>query len=166
LARVLVVHASKRGSTREVAEAVAATLGEHGLGTDVCPAAESPDVGAYDGVVVGTSLYMGRAHPAARSFLSRNRRALAAVPVAVFGMGPLTMDDKAVAGSRKQLDRALGKVPDVHPVAVAVFGGVVEPKRLPFPFSRMPASDARDWAAIHTWAAEVAEAVAPSTATR
>jgi menaquinone-dependent protoporphyrinogen IX oxidase len=81
-------------------------------------------------------------------------------------MGPMTMEDEAVAGSRKQLDRALAKVPDVHPVAVTVFGGVVEPKRLRFPFSRMPESDARDWAAIHTWAAEVAEAVAPSTATR
>jgi hypothetical protein len=50
------------------------------------------------------------------------------------------------------------KVPEVHPAAVAIFGGVVDPKRLRFPFNRMPASDARDWASIRAWAGSVGEA--------
>jgi hypothetical protein len=35
---------------------------------------------------------------------------------------------------------------------IAIFGGVVDPAKLRFPFSRLPASDARDWDAIHGFA--------------
>ena len=40
---------------------------------------------------------------------------------------------------------------------MAIFGGVVDPAKLHFPFSHMDATDARDWDAIHTWADEVTE---------
>jgi hypothetical protein len=39
---------------------------------------------------------------------------------------------------------------------VTVFGGVVDPKQLHFPFNRMPKTDARDWSEIAAWANEVA----------
>jgi menaquinone-dependent protoporphyrinogen oxidase len=100
---------------------------------------------------------MGRWHADARRFLTRHRETLATLPVAVFGMGPLTMEEREVESSRKQLERALAKVPDVEPVSITVFGGVVDPAKLRFPFSHMPASDARDWDAIRAWADEVAE---------
>ena len=154
---VLVAYATKRGSTREVAEAVAEELTIRGLETTVAPADEIADLAGFDGVVLGGSLYMGRWHADARSFLKRHREALAGVPLAVFAMGPLTMEDSDVAASRKQLDDALAKTPDVTPVTTAVFGGVIDPDKLHFPFSHMPASDARDWDAIGAWADEVAE---------
>jgi hypothetical protein len=37
---------------------------------------------------------------------------------------------------------------------------VVDPAQLRFPFSRMPASDARDWTEIEAWADRVAAALA------
>jgi hypothetical protein len=40
---------------------------------------------------------------------------------------------------------------------VAVFGSVVDPARLRFPFDRIAASDARDSDAIRQWASEVAD---------
>ena len=160
MARFLVAYATKRGSTREVAEAVAATLARQGLEVELRPAAEVGALEDYDGVVLGGSLYMGRWHEDARRFLRRHRRALAELTVAVFGMGPLTTKDRDVAGSRHQLEHALEKVPEVEPVAVAIFGGVVDPAKLHFPFSHMPASDARDWDAIRVWAEEVAAAAA------
>jgi menaquinone-dependent protoporphyrinogen oxidase len=153
---VLVAYATKRGSTREVAEAVAATLGEQGLRVELQPAGEVKDVSCYDGVVLGGALYMGRWHGDARRFLMRHREALALLPVAVFGMGPLTLAEKDVAGSRRQLERALAKAPEVEPVSVAIFGAVVDPAKLRFPFSRMPATDARNWDAIHAWSDKVA----------
>lgn len=149
---ILVAYASKHGSTAAVAEAVAATLTERGVAVDVRPAGDVDDVSAYVGVVLGGALYMGRLHADARRFLRRHRAALAAMPFAVFAMGPLTLAEKDVRASRAQLERALTAVPDVVPFAVAVFGGVIHRTELTFPFSRMAETDVRDWDAIHRWA--------------
>ena len=43
-----------------------------------------------------------------------------------------------------------------HPHFVTVFGGVVDPEKLRFPFNHMPKSDARDWSQIEAWAGQVA----------
>jgi menaquinone-dependent protoporphyrinogen oxidase len=161
---VLVAYATKAGSTREVADAVARTLREHGLEADVRSASEVGTLAPYGAVVLGTALYTGRVHREARRFLGRHREQLAERPLAVFAMGPKTLADDEVAASRAQLDRALAAYGELHPEPVAIFGGVVDPARLRFPFSRMPASDARDWDAIRGWADAVAAAVAPLVA--
>lgn len=156
---ILVAYGTKKGSTREVAESVAGTLREHGLNVDVQAASTVRDVAGYDGVVLGGAIYMGRWHSDARQLLERHRAALAALPVAVFGMGPKTLAEEDVEESRTQLAAALARVPEVEPVSLAIFGGVVDPAKLRFPFSRMPASDARDWDAIRAWAEDVAAAL-------
>ncbi len=155
---ILVAYGTKHGSTREVASAIAETLQEHGLDVDTFPAAQVGDLSPYAGVVIGGAIYMGRWHPDAVGFLERHRHALAATPVAIFGMGPRTVKEHDVRAAREQLLKALGKVPEVDPTAVAIFGGVIEPHTLRFPFNRIPASDARDWDAIRAWATEVASA--------
>lgn len=149
---VLVAYASKRGSTREVAEAVGAEIAARDFDVVVAAAATVEDIERFDAVVLGGALYMGRWHRDARHFLAKHRHALARRPFAVFGMGPQTMNEQAVAQSRAQLDRVLAKTPDVVPAAVAIFGGVFDPAKLRFPFNRIPATDARDWAAIEAWA--------------
>src|SRR5436305_11859585 len=116
--RALVSYGTKHGSTREVAEAIAETLRERGLEVDVLPADKVDDVTPYDGVVLGGAIYMGRWHPASIDFLRLHRHALAELPLAVFGMGPRELDAAAVAESRQQLDHALERVPEVHPVAL------------------------------------------------
>jgi menaquinone-dependent protoporphyrinogen oxidase len=155
-ARILVAYATKKGSTREVAEAIADTLAEEGLLVEVRPARDAVELGPFDAVVLGGCLYMGRWHADAVAFLRRHAGSLHGRPLAVFAMGPLTLEEKDVAGARAQLDRALMRIPDVAPATAAIFGGVVDPSRLRFPFSRMPASDARDPEAIAAWAREVA----------
>jgi menaquinone-dependent protoporphyrinogen oxidase len=152
---VLVTYASKHGSTAEVAEVLSAALCEQDIEVDVRRAEEVEDLDRYAGVVLGGALYMGRLHRDARRFLHRHRQTLAHLPFAVFAMGPRTLEPKDVASSRAQLDHALDRVPEITPFSVAVFGGVVDPQTLDFPFNRVPPSDARDWDAIHAWASEV-----------
>ena len=168
MTKILLAYASKHGSTREVAEAIAETLREHSLAVDLRAAGEVKAVSDYAAVVLGGALYTGRWHPDARRFLNRHSRALAARPVAVFAMGPHTLEPNEVESSRHQLDEALARVPELAPFAVAIFGGVVDPTRLHFPFNRMPASDARDWHAIREWteqlAARLARPPAPTVA--
>ena len=67
--KILIAYASKHGSTREVADVIAAELEPSGLEVEVRPARAVEDPGAYDAVVLGAPLYMGRWHGDALSFL-------------------------------------------------------------------------------------------------
>jgi menaquinone-dependent protoporphyrinogen oxidase len=153
---ILVAYGTKHGSTIEVAEAIASALRDEENDVEVAPAAAVRALDGYRAVVLGGALYMGRLHEDAADFLKRHRRTLQELPLAVFAMGPKTMAAGDVAASRKQLDHALAAVPELKPAAVAIFGGVVDPSKLRFPFKRMPASDARDWGAIDAWGHDVA----------
>jgi menaquinone-dependent protoporphyrinogen oxidase len=158
---VLVAYASKHGTTREVAESIARTLGERGLAVELMEARRVDDLTRYDAVVVGGGLYVARWHADARRLLKRNRKELAAKRLAVFGMGPDSLEDSKVAESRKQLDRALAATPELEPIAVTIFGGALEPESWRFPFNRLPAFDARDWDAIHRWAVDLVAQLSP-----
>jgi menaquinone-dependent protoporphyrinogen oxidase len=153
---VLVTYTTRYGSTQEVAEAIAATLRDHGLEVEVQPASEIRTLEGYGTVVLGAALYTGQWHRDARSFLKRHHKALSERPIAIFALGPLSSAEKEWQGSREQLDRALAKFPWLAPVAVELFGGVINPAKLHFPFNHMPAGDARDWTVIHAWADKLA----------
>ena len=162
MTRVLVAYASKNGSTAEVARSIGVTLSDAGHHVDVRDAAVATDVDCYDAVILGGSLYMGRWHADARSFLRRHRAALETRALSVFALGPVTLEEDKVAGSRKQLDKALEQL-GVAPQLVTIFGGAVDPAKLHFPFSRMTETDARDWVAIEAWAHEVDRRVVGTT---
>src|SRR5947209_1538341 len=104
---LLIAHASKHGSTEQVANEIAAALEEVGVAADVRPARAVRDAGEYAAVVLGAPIYMGRWHPDARAFLRRNREPLGRVPFAVFALGPVTERPEDWASSRAQLERAL-----------------------------------------------------------
>ena len=59
------------------------------------------------------------------------------------------------------LAKELAKFPWFNPVALQIFGGKYDPAKLRFPLNLFagaePASDIRDWAAIRTWASNLAE---------
>jgi menaquinone-dependent protoporphyrinogen oxidase len=153
---LLIAYGSKRGSTREVAEAIAKKLAEGEREVELRRAADVDDLTPYDGVILGGSLYFGRLHGDVVRFLAKHRRTLSELPVAVFALGPTTVEPNDLAASRAQLDKALEKARGVEPQSVAVFGGVIDPTKLRFPLSRMSPSDARDWDAIDAWADEIA----------
>ncbi len=152
---VLVAYATKRGSTREVAADVARVIRQSGIEVEISPAREVKSLDRFQAVVLGGALYMGRWHKDARRLLKRRRLELASLPLAVFAMGPTSGEPEALESASAELARALDNVPEVHPFSTAVFGGVIDPSKLSFPFKRMPAADARDWKAIENWADEV-----------
>jgi menaquinone-dependent protoporphyrinogen oxidase len=161
---VLVTYASKHGSTEEVALEIAGRLSAHGIVADVRATRDVSSLQGYEAVVLGSAIYMGRLHADARAFLHRHRAGLAERPLAVFAMGPRSLETDDVAGSRKALDAALAKEAPLEALSTAIFGGVLDPTQLHFPFNRMPAADARDWDAIRAWGDEAAERIAPQEA--
>ncbi len=158
---VLVGYATRYGSTQEVAEAVAATLRECGIAVDIQPVREVRTLAGFSAVVLGAPLFMFRWHKDALRFLSRHREALTERPVAVFTLGPThdPYDEKEWQDSWAQLDKELVKFPWLVPVALKMFGGKYDPSKLRFPINLLagkePASDLRDWTAIHAWASSL-----------
>jgi menaquinone-dependent protoporphyrinogen oxidase len=154
---LLVTYASKHGATREIAAEIAKVFRERGIATDLRSALEVDDVEPYDSIVLGAAIYVGRLHFDAIRFLERHRRELRSRAVAVYGVGPRDLEPDSVLHSRFQLLEELRGFRELDPVAVTVFGGVIHPEELRWPFSRMQPSDARDWDAIRVWAAELAQ---------
>lgn len=152
MARALIVYASKYGSVAEVARFVGGVLDEEGADCDVVDAREARRLEGYDLVVLGSGLYMSRLHGDARRFLRRHHEQLEQVPFAVFAMGPLSSDTEEKEKVRPQLEHGLERYPEITPVACEIFGGVIVPERMSFPFNRMPAGDHRDWDEIRRFA--------------
>jgi menaquinone-dependent protoporphyrinogen oxidase len=152
MTRVLIAYASKYGSVEEVARYVAAVLRDRGAGCAVMPAAEVDEAASYDLVVLGTGLYMGRMHRDARRFLTRHHKTLEDVPFAVFAMGPLSSEPAEKEKVQPHVQRTLARYAELEPSPVAIFGGVIDPEKLSFPFSHMPAGDHRDWNEIRDFA--------------
>jgi menaquinone-dependent protoporphyrinogen oxidase len=158
---ILVAYATRYGSTQEVAEHIAAVLLEAGHPVAIHPAGDVPSLEAFDAVVLGAPLYMGKWHRDARRFLSKHRAALAERPVAVFALGPLESTEEQMRDATEQLDKNLAKAPWLTPVDKEVFVGKFDPDNLTFPHNLLPLGDAlpvgdhRDWDAIRGWAGEL-----------
>lgn len=158
---ILVGYATKMGSTREVAEAVAEVLQETGYSVDFKPMREAGSLDRYDAVVLGAPLYMFRWHKDAKRFLRKHRAELQELPVAVFALGPFNDDEKEWNDVRAQLEKELANYSWFTPALVQVFGGRFDPAmmstwwRLLPAMKKIPASDIRDWEAIRAWAAEL-----------
>ncbi len=146
---VLIAYATRHGSARQVAEAIAEAMRERDAQVTLGPARRVRESAArFDLVVLGAPLYSGRWHRDAHRFLRHHRRELSGPPVAVFGMGPRTDTEEAWQRSRAQLDRALAKRGWLNPVMITVFGGVDPPG------NRRTHRDLRNWDTIAAWAAQ------------
>ena len=75
--QILVAYASGSGSTREVAEAIAAEIEKAGLTTLVQNVSEVSSITAYSGVVIGSSIRIGRWLPEATAAKAGERPARA-----------------------------------------------------------------------------------------
>lgn len=105
--RILGAVASKHGSTREIAEAVADELRATGVAADLREAGAVDDPGGYDAVILGSAIYMGNWLPEANEFATRHRELLVAVPMWLFGSGPLGAGDPQPHGDPADLAAVL-----------------------------------------------------------
>jgi menaquinone-dependent protoporphyrinogen oxidase len=155
---VLVTYATTDGSTKEVAVKIAGILRDRGLEPDIQPVKAVKTLVNYRAIVLGAPLKMYRLHKDARDFLWRFQKDLPDMKVAFFVLGPThdPYDEKEWEDSRVQLDKEMERYPYLNPVALELFGGKYDPKKLVIPArwfaGKTPASDIRDWEKIRVWA--------------
>ena len=161
---VLVAYASKRGSTAEIAEAIAETLRQSGLQVDCMAADQVKAVDAYDAVVLGSAVYIKRWRGDAKRFLRKHGGKLAQRPLWVFSSGPVGTpgSDDDTPPDWTEPPKIVDKVEQLGAREHVVFGGRVTPEGV------MPAMrawieeippehrDRRDWDEIRSWARGVA----------
>jgi menaquinone-dependent protoporphyrinogen oxidase len=130
---------------------------------DVRLAKEMTDLSPYRAVVVGSGIRVGKWLPEAVQFVERHQEALRRMPVAYF-LVCLTLKDDTEENRRTvaaYLDPLREQGPQVQPVDVGLFAGVMDYSKLSFMLRLMmkamgsPEGDFRDWEAIRAWASQV-----------
>jgi len=164
---VLVAYTSRAGSTRGVAERIAARLQTHGYAVHLDPLLGREEVTRFEAVVLGSPIYSGAWETEAVDFLLRNARALAGRPLWTYSVG--WVGKNGVTHDAKGLD-------EIQRLAPArehrFFAGALDAsdlkliQRIAFRRRGGQSGDLRDWAAIDAWADEIARQLTAITSAR
>lgn len=159
--KVLLVYASKCGSTAEVAQTVGQVLSQSGAAVDVLPVGKVHSLKGYDAVILGTAIRMFKPLGEMRRFVFWHKGTLARIPTAVFSVGLAMTEDTP----QNRVDAAKYIAPLVEQLtnnkSLAMFGGKLDYQTLPSFFrmafskdtsGKMAEGDYRNWETIHAWA--------------
>lgn len=162
MTRVLVVTASRHGSTAGIGQRIQAELRAQGVDAtlDDAPAARGPE--GFDAVVLGSAVYAARWMPAMKEYATRHQDALRARPVFLFSSGPLgdppvPAEAPPDAAAMVALTRAREHV---------TFAGSLRKEDLSLAEKAMvrmvkaPYGDFRPWPAVVAWARSIAARIA------
>jgi menaquinone-dependent protoporphyrinogen oxidase len=165
MSRVLVAYGTKHGATAEIAEHIGAILREEGHEAVVSAARDVTDPAAFDAVVLGSAVYMGRWRRDARALLKRVGLGDGVRRLWLFSSGP-GADDKPNPADRWMHPRKIREAGErLGARDQVVFGGRVPPDPGNFMersmLKRTPEDkrDARDFDAIADWARGIAAAL-------
>jgi menaquinone-dependent protoporphyrinogen oxidase len=162
MARVLIAFASKRGSTAEIADAIASAIRAAGHIVDCRPADGVKNLGPYDAVVLGSAVYMKRWRGDAKHFMRKHSKELSDTPFWVFSSGPVGDPAADADPSWYEPPRLIERAEALGLKGHTVFGGRV-PADPRGPIERTMVEntppefrDRRNWDEIRQWAETVA----------
>ena len=129
--KVLVVYASKCGSTGEIAKAVAEEIAKRGPAADVMPVEKVTDLTGYSAVVLGSAVRFGQWLAPAVGFAARFHDPLQRMPVAIFTAHIMALGESEEDRAARQAYIA-PVLKEITPVSTAFFAGKVDPDKLSF----------------------------------
>jgi len=160
---ILITYASRTGSTRGVAEAIAQSFSDNGIPVRVLPMQEVTNLSGYKAIIAGSAIQGKKWLPEAFQFLEKNKSELKSKPVAVF-LVCITLSMAKSEKYRPEVARWLDPVKAfVTPVSEALFAGELYLDKIPTFKDRLlyqisillgffKQGDHRDWKAIQSWA--------------
>lgn len=158
MTRVLVVAASKHGSTYDIATRIAHRLRAMNLHVVVSPPERVTDLDHYDAAVIGSAIYAGHWMQRARRFVDDSVDELSGIPVWFFSSGPLGSTD---GSSQGELDDVDGLVETTHARDHHIFAGHLEHdglgalEKIVVRAVGAPCGDFRNWLEVDQWAEAV-----------
>ena len=155
--KVLVVVASRHGSTQMIGDCIREELEATGHRAHLVEPELVDDVSGYDAVVLGSAVYGGRWLRSARKLAHRFERELVRMPVWLFSSGPLGDQPRSAPPPAD----ALELVHRLRAMDHQVFEGRLEPANLGFgeglatKVAGAPIGDFRQWPSIAAWARRI-----------
>lgn len=128
--KALVVYGTRYGTATGIAQEISRVLEDEGIETDLNNAKEIKnfDINAYDLVVIGSGIKMGKWTKDSLNFLKRNSTKLKDKKVALFVTCGAANDPKTRAeGQEKYLDEVAGKYLINRPVSTGLYGSYYDP---------------------------------------
>jgi menaquinone-dependent protoporphyrinogen oxidase len=164
LMTILIIAASKHGSTREIADTIGKELQQNGHQTELYDAKQAPALTGYEAVIIGSAIYMGSWLSEARDYVADNQAALANLPVWLFSSGPLGAENPQPTEPPIKIEELMTQTnARDHQIFVGKLDksslGMAE--KLIAKAVKAPYGDFRDWSAIRAWAGEIAAALSP-----
>lgn len=160
--RMLVAAESRHGSTREVADAIGRRLTAAGCRVDALTLEEVGALRPYDGVVLGSAIYLGRWLQPARRFVVERADEMRTRAVWLFSSGPIgspPFPDPETAFDPADVIEATGAREHRLFAGRLDYDGLGFRERLAVRAARVQEGDSRDWAAIEAWADQIAGTV-------
>ena len=134
--------------------------------TDMLPTDRVSDLAPNKAIVLGSAVYVGLWRKEAVAFLEANEKAMAKMPVWFFSSGPTGEGDPAQLMQGWRFPEAQQPIANrIQPRDIAFFHGVLDMKKvnlaekLVIKGLKAPVGDFRDWDAITSWAATIADAL-------
>lgn len=156
---VVIVVASKHGSTSAIAAAVGEELRNGGLAVSIIDADDADgSLDGYDAAVIGSAVYVGHWMKVARNFADAHRERLRGMPLWLFSSGPLGDGSEQA----DELADARAFAEDLQARDHRVFAGSLDKadlnlaERAAVRMVHAPYGDDRDWEEIRAWAKTIA----------
>jgi menaquinone-dependent protoporphyrinogen oxidase len=130
--KVLICYGTRYGSTGEIAENIGETLRNRGATVDVVNLKQNKvkDLEIFDLIIVGSGIQMGRWTKEPLKFIKKNRDILSRKKVALFvSCMSASKPETCNQGRRDYLDKINAEFPEIEPVSMGLFGGMIDPTR-------------------------------------
>ena len=183
--KVLIVYGTRYGATGSTSQEIAKVLREAGIDITVINAGKEKagDISAYDMVIVGSGMQMGKWTGVAEDFLKKYKKELSEKKAAIFvssaaeAMMKYDNNTEELEKIRKQYLEDKAVLYGLNPLSMVIFGGVWDYNKMSFIFRKTMSPfkikieeagfkevelglyDTRDWDVIRNWAQDIASKV-------